>query len=915
MKTQKPQTPNVMKENSSRTLHQLYFELGKVLATQGRTLEARAILERSLDEIQPAPLDLALDIRLYLAQVCEQMQDYSSAFHIYLETVLQQPDHLNELMFDADRLLTSNLVVTEQSWLCDQWAVAINQMQLSAEDRAIVDFFLGRVGTYLQRYDWAGKWFEQATKDAPGNAKAFEGLGKSLLATGQAEPAISALQRARELAKQGNFPERSGSIEKKLAQAFVDAKRYPEALAQIESCLSNYPDYRYELLLIRSQSYLFMGNFEAALREAEIAAQVCPNAAAPDILRARALIALNEYASAEASADQAQKKYPLNAEAAFYEIQAMIENQQVSLRRVETLLRRYIKRLGYKSLLEQTQSPALDARDTDWHAHYFVARLYHMLLVHFSQKESDDNSIKSDISPSKKELLQRALNEVDRAIELQPEDDLDFTYPEASLQRLKALLLKDLGEHEAAAELFYEAGRRYGWRNHYRLAIDMLKNAQELRPNHALTYWELSDVLRMQSFEADNEDDRQQLLDESLAVWNQGIQIELPTGGESSWAYISRVLINEQLADCSSNVRRDLEWESIVYLERAILNYQQDPYRWTYLGCCHNRLGNYANALDATDQALTQEPENLAAIEEQTLIFMKMGRFSEAKALIDQHQQITQGSDEWADTVEPHLLLYLGQLEIAQARLASLLTEETDDPWYYVLQALCDRKMGHFQQAHQSEEWLYRHYQQKNIDTLIPEDWIRYAWAAYHLGDLDKATEILEQAYQSWGEESGEVLQKIGVCYLQRGDWELGASKLKEGISKAHGALELENLLMIDLPELERSVAKAPYAKQVHNILKQAKKCIQSRRSMIKNPGSATAELEQWLTQLGTAESVGSWAWIAANAGLARLYAKSDRWEKAISIYETLQQFPDLFPEAKIGLQTICFKEQIPQNS
>jgi hypothetical protein len=47
------------------------------------------------------------------------------------------------------------------------------------------------------------------------------------------------------------------------------------------------------------------------------------------------------------------------------------------------------------------------------------------------------------------------------------------------------------------------------------------------------------------------------------------------------------------------------------------------------------------------------------------------------------------------------------------------------------------------------------------------------------------------------------------------------------------------------------------------------------------------------------------WAWIGANAGVARLLAEAEAWTDAVAIYRDLERFRERFPEAGVGLTAI----------
>jgi len=123
----------------------------------------------------------------------------------------------------------------------------------------------------------------------------------------------------------------------------------------------------------------------------------------------------------------------------------------------------------------------------------------------------------------KKQDPERALQAVTRAISIGIKDQ--GSSPERIGYRLKGEILEKLERSAEAAEAYYEAGRRCTWRSEAKLAVEILTHAKELNPSYVPIYWQLSDALRISSYQTTPPYVDQELIKRSLATWEQGYTI------------------------------------------------------------------------------------------------------------------------------------------------------------------------------------------------------------------------------------------------------------------------------------------------------------------------------------------------------------------------------------------------------
>lgn len=483
-----------------------------------------------------------------------------------------------------------------------------------------------------------------------------------------------------------------------------------------------------------------------------------------------------------------------------------------------------------------------------------------------------------------------ALQAVTRAINLGIKEE--GLYPERIAYRLKGEMLEALARPVEAAQAYYEAGQRFIWRNEPKIAIELLKHAKDLDPDHAPTYWQLSEALRSDSYRPEPPYVDKARIEESLSVWEEGMRLKLPER-EYSWSYVVRALISEQLGRLSGYDRSDQYWEAIAYFERAILLDEEDAYRWAYLGRCHRSLDNESNALQATTRAIKYDTDSIPALEESAAILANIGDFAGAEPLIDRRRELE--PNLWADSVKAYILIHNGRYEEALKILAALIDAGQKDVWVYNLRAVCNRMTNNWPLAEEDYKWIRDNYAESDRDNLGI-----LGMAHYNLKEFDEAIRVFNSLLEGPLNRSG-ASQNLGLCYLAQGRREEGEKYLIEGIRLVNNVRELDDLLKFDLIDIEDSFITWPYGDEVAEIVGRIKKIIEVRRGEIIRP-SPEQELERIIGKISREDNARSWAWVGANAGLARLHVEAGRWQEAFNIYTSLLELTDRFPEASEGV-------------
>jgi tetratricopeptide (TPR) repeat protein len=474
----------------------------------------------------------------------------------------------------------------------------------------------------------------------------------------------------------------------------------------------------------------------------------------------------------------------------------------------------------------------------------------------------------------------------------------------AFLYCLQGVCFEAAGKPTEAATAYYEGGRRYSWQNEPAIAITLLTRANRLSPEHVGTYWHFADAWLMRSYGADSRRAKAYLA-KSLTAWDRGAVLHFPDSS-TSWAYVTRALLNEQLALSHSDRREELWWEAVTYLERAISLDESEPLRWSYLSRFHRYLENDASSVQAAGDALDLDPDNATALEERAAVMADTGNFDDAERAITKRLD-QDPSNTWAKGVKAYVFALKKRYEPALKMIEEVVHEEPESIWNLDLQAFCHRMMGNRDCASELYSKIWEIYQASSDPTT---DESIAARAAYCLGELDQAIAIFDRLSKDpLGADN--AFRNLGLCYLAKGDLLRGEKYLQRGIDLAKRSQALADLLEIDLQECEATWPSWATSPNGEVLLLRVKARIEARLSELdKAPGgdqraeekAAQRELERVVTALNASGS-DTWAWTGAQAGLARLHSQGERWPEAAAIYKALRRTGNRFPEARLGLE------------
>jgi tetratricopeptide (TPR) repeat protein len=501
-----------------------------------------------------------------------------------------------------------------------------------------------------------------------------------------------------------------------------------------------------------------------------------------------------------------------------------------------------------------------------------------------------------------------ALDSVDRALELGFTDKSG--YPDAPAHALRGKLLAQLGRKADAVDSYLAAEQRYLWRNEVPEALVLLKSARALDETSIAICWRLADALLMASYVSKPPWVDKDKIEESLGVWSRAANVELPDE-DYYWAYLTRAKIAQQLANLPGADRWQCYWETVTFVEQALLLNPTRTLSWVIVGQMHYALGNDQNALHATETALLCDPEDVNAIEQRIILLTNLDRYTEVRPLLAKLRSVDPSVHAWMSAIEAHIALYETPSNAGhQAYEAALAASEAavkaseEAPWIRIDRARLLRLVGRAEDAKQEFEDLWRKSDQKDVDNQL-----FYAWAALMTGKVHEAIGIFDGCSGDRVCGLSTIQRYLGFCHLLDGKLETARDHLVRAIDLANSARELDVWLVRDFEATDvlELLTGRPHADQAREILDQCKTSAKMRRATLQGPSSPLEEMQRIIAALEESTDTAGWSWIGAHAAAARLNLEAHYWRDAEGVYRMLQDYPGCFFTAQHGLEQALF--------
>lgn len=483
-----------------------------------------------------------------------------------------------------------------------------------------------------------------------------------------------------------------------------------------------------------------------------------------------------------------------------------------------------------------------------------------------------------------------ALVEVNKALELGLGTG---TAPDAPALKLKAEALRALESGAEAAESFFQAGYKFGWRAEYPEAVGCLAEAARLRPERGPTYWLWAELLRCRAWQLRGEP-RQRALREALEIWEKGIGRATPDA-EYAWVWRSYALMRQVQAEWLTSRPEDktgLVWDAVTALESGLLLSPDDVDNWINLGYCYRRLNLHASALAATEAALAIDATNGTALEERCAALCDLERFDDARAIFAKLPQ--DARSPLARSLDAFIRLASGEPDAAEKVLRALVQEDPEDLWNREFLARSLYHQGRDAEAEQECRALVN----QGPPDLQPSS--SRAFAHFHLGEYARAAELLEWLARDRTRSPGSDRMFLGLCRIRGGDLEQGRRDLLEGIDACTTSYELTLHVDLEFPLFLR--VAAPAGSPAERLIEEARGLAEAARARLREGRPTHAsELQRVGSEPAADGAIGA-ARVAVQAGLARIHAQRGEWPEAAAIYEKLGREPRPFPQARCGL-------------
>ncbi|HEV2787178.1 MAG TPA: hypothetical protein VGV67_12350 [Solirubrobacteraceae bacterium] len=497
------------------------------------------------------------------------------------------------------------------------------------------------------------------------------------------------------------------------------------------------------------------------------------------------------------------------------------------------------------------------------------------------------------------------LGQPDRALEIANEALMvevrgPDAHPEADVHRVRsrALEASRSGSDREAAVAAMEAGRLYLWNNDLNRAVDELARANQLDESLAETGWLLADALLSTSFPLGETLPNQGSVSGARDRWDSWSRRVGQPRRETSWAYLTRAIIEDLITQRPGADRRAGVWVALTYVERALIHDEVDAQRWGFAA----QYLRYARLEELAFEAVSRGYE-LSTVDRQVLaerlpLLANQGDFVRAESAADELVQMY-GHDPWVDAVRAWLAMHRERFDQALALLELPIAEGSDPAWYYDMQALCHLALGDVEAARAAYGALR--------DAAPPVDGstkCRLATANIVLHDHERAAAWLRDARDDETTPSGEYLVASALAALAADDHRAATEQLRDAVAGANSAVEATDITTNTRRRAAALGDGEPLNARQATVAAVEREVVAERIAALEaDPPTPDAELREALhdhDRGGCGQALGP-AETALLAVAARRQVHAGELDDAISTYERLRE-SSLEPEATLAL-------------
>ncbi|MFX1296376.1 MAG: FHIPEP family type III secretion protein [Promethearchaeota archaeon] len=506
--------------------------------------------------------------------------------------------------------------------------------------------------------------------------------------------------------------------------------------------------------------------------------------------------------------------------------------------------------------------------------------------------------------------------------------------------KIKGDILKNRRLDNEAAEAYHEAGKRFYWTEEYETAKELFYKVKDLKKDLLGNYWYLADTLRIQARIKKFPYVKDEIIRESLKVWDTGFQLEKPKMG---WPYIARALISEMMAKIEKDKKACL-WEAISYIECALTFNDKTPNWWAILMRIYSSLELDAASLQLIYITSGQSEDNITFLDQQAVLLTDIGEYESALIIISEimEKQSNEEENTWNLALEGYNKFYLKEYEKALDIFENVIKKDPsiipNNLWILYYCAICYRIFDSNLEALNKFKEIWKHYEDNRKEYMKYEAYDEFIDVAFYLDDLSPNENFIDFIFEMANKKLNCEHRKqsstfisnlfLGLAYLKKAHLEnsyvkKGKKYLKEAVKTARHKRHIDyiNLLILELEKQfdkrwERSGISSKKLKKktqnnnygIKNELNIIQKLLENRYANFKylsilekddviRINRTIKEIEEEIKKYKEEGRIEGSAWIGLNATLVRWYEILEEWSiNLYEAYEELFKYPNLFP-------------------
>ncbi len=257
--------------------------------------------ERALINFQKAAKESTdyIDAYIYVGKTYQAKGDYIAADSVYKSLKIKYPDCSDVYRARAKMLIE----IDKKDEAKKEYKMAIEKQPKDGLAWAGLGWFEKEAGNYEK----AKEYYEKASQYSPDNLSICFVLGDLYIKTKQPMKAITLLERV-----VADHP-RSIDARNKLTQAYLDAKQYDKAIAQLEELKKLRPSSEAKYLLYQGQCYEDSKQYKKAIETYKQVVDKYPDNANGYLALAQLYFSIKQYSNARLYANKLLKLQPNNA--------------------------------------------------------------------------------------------------------------------------------------------------------------------------------------------------------------------------------------------------------------------------------------------------------------------------------------------------------------------------------------------------------------------------------------------------------------------------------------------------------------------------------------------------------------------------------------------------------------------------